>query len=170
VTASNHIPLCATTWRPSARPRTAASSPVCGAASCPPSPTAAPGPKPDSWPSPQRSKPLPCPAAIQPAARLPVHLAERRRLPHPGGRVGRARRGRTAAHLRQVHRGPGRARQAPHRRSPAPGLRARNFGTYLAQRPASDGAMPHIATHRHDFQDRGTPSISAVRSRINGTD
>lgn len=50
------------------------------------------------------------PAAIRPAARLPVHVAKRRRLPHAGGRVGRAQRGCAAAHLRQVRCRPGRAR------------------------------------------------------------
>jgi len=102
------------------RPTTGASSPVCGAASRPLSPTAAPGSKPASWPSPGGRSLSPRSAAIRPAARLPVHLAERRRLPHPGSRMGRAQRGRTAAHPRQVHRGPRRARQAPHRPGPAP--------------------------------------------------
>jgi hypothetical protein len=34
------------------------------------------------------------PTALRPPARLPVHPAEWRRLPHPGRRVGRAQRGR----------------------------------------------------------------------------
>jgi len=50
-----------TTWRTTARPTTAVSSPVCGAANCPPSPTAAPGSRHASWPSPRPSKPPPWP-------------------------------------------------------------------------------------------------------------
>jgi hypothetical protein len=42
-------------------------------------------------------------------------------------------------------------------------------GTYLAQRPASPGSTPHTAAHRHGFQDRGTPSISAGHRRAIGT-
>jgi integrase len=53
------------------------------------------------------------PTAIRPAACLLVHVAERRRLSHSGGGVGRAQCGRAAADLRQVRRGPGRVRQAP---------------------------------------------------------
>jgi integrase len=46
---------------------------------------------------------------LRPAARLPLHVAERRRLPNPGCRVGRTRRGRADPDLRQVRRRPGRA-------------------------------------------------------------
>lgn len=46
-------------------------------------------------------------ATIRPSACVPVHVAERRRLPDPGSRVGGAQRGRAAADLRQVHRRPG---------------------------------------------------------------
>ena len=47
------------------------------------------------------------PAAVRPAACLPVHVAERRRLPDPGSGVGRPQRGRAVADLRQVRRGSG---------------------------------------------------------------
>jgi len=53
---------------------------------------------------------------------LPVHMAERWCLPHPGGGVGRAWGRRAAADLRQMRRRPGRARQAPDERSTAAGL------------------------------------------------
>ena len=43
-------------------------------------------------------------AVVRPAPRLPVHVAERRRLPHPGSRMGRARRRCPAPDLRQIHR------------------------------------------------------------------
>jgi len=62
------------------------------------------------------------PAPVRPPARLPVHVAQRWRLPDPGSGVGRARSGRAAADLRQVRCGPGRARQAQDQRSAAPGL------------------------------------------------
>jgi hypothetical protein len=80
-----------------------------------------------------------CAAPLRPPAHLPVHMAQRWRLPDPGSRVGWARRGRAATDLRQVRCGPRRARQAPDQRSTAPGLimgtarlGERNFGTYLA--------------------------------------
>src|ERR1700722_6121070 len=83
-----------------------------------------------------------------------IDVAQRRRLPDPGRRVGRARRRRPAADLRQVRRGPGRARQAPHQRSATAELTSHafqltilDFGTYLAQRPASGHRWPRTAAH-----------------------
>jgi hypothetical protein len=69
-----------------------------------------------------RASLAPGPTPLRPPARLPVHLPERRRLPHPGRRMGGAQRRRTAADLRQMRRGPGRVGQAPDQRSPEPEL------------------------------------------------
>ena len=64
-----------------------------------------------------RPGPVPCPASLRPASRLRIHVAQRRGRPHPGGRVGRAQRGRAATRLRQVHLRPGRTQPPPHRGS-----------------------------------------------------
>ncbi len=85
----------------------------------------------------------PGPTALRPPARLPVHMAERRRLPYPGRRVGRPQRRRPAADLCQVRRGPGRARQAPHQRSPRPGLTWARIGHSDLHFSTPDRTQPH---------------------------
>ena len=57
---------------------------------------------------------------------------------HRGGGVGRAQRGRAAADLRQVRRGPGRTRQAPDQRSAAPELISPARRPFPARRSSGD--------------------------------
>jgi hypothetical protein len=55
---------------------------------------------------------------LRPPPRVRVHLAQRRRTGRAGRRMGRAQRRRPTTNLRQVHRRPRPAQQAPHPRHP----------------------------------------------------
>jgi len=76
-------------------------------------------------------------------------------VPPPQARVGRPRRGRARAGLRQVHRRPGGRRPAPCRRRPGPGPRPAsgavsgvpNLGTYSAQPSGDDRSAPDATGH-----------------------
>ena len=101
----------------------------------------------------------PRPAALRPQARLPVHMAEWRRVPHPSRRVGRAQRGCAAADLRQMRGGPGRASQAPHYPSPAPGLTRARIGHGDLHFATPGRVQPHTGAIE---QDRGIPLLPQV--------
>ena len=141
----------------------AACSVACLAANCPRSLTGAPGSK-------ARQTALTAAEQASPLARRPYDLRHACLSTWLNGGVyptqvaewAGAQRGRTAADLRQVRRGPGRARQAPDQRSAAGGLimdthphlrDLENFGTYLAQRPAFRRPRLHTAAHEPERQD-----------------
>jgi hypothetical protein len=95
-------------------------------------------------------------AAIRPTPRMPVDVAQRRRLPDPGGRVGRPWRRRAAADLRQVRCRPGRARQAQDQRSTQRAAPARKTGEKQHACCLNDTAtciwqpVPSAAAHGRD--------------------
>jgi integrase len=76
-------------------------------------------------------------APVRPPACLLVHMAERRRLPNPGGRMGWARRGRPPADLRQVRCG---ARTS----SPSAGSAKRCGRTDMDAVSPSDLGLGHV--------------------------
>ena len=89
---------------------------ACSASRC----TAAPGTPPAPWPWPPARRHRPGPAALRPAARRPVPVAECRSTGRPDRRPRRAQRHRPADRLRPLHRRPGPDHQPAHRTRLAP--------------------------------------------------
>jgi hypothetical protein len=119
------------------------------------------------------------PAALRPTAHLPVHLAERRRLPHPGRRVGRTQRRCSAAastpsasSARTSWPSAASAKRCA-RLDPIAACTSKSqlilvFGTYSAQRPAYPGLWPHTAASGLVSQDHQTSAFPQLKGRTPG--